>query len=151
MVNLALDNHPRLKLRLHIIVGALITLTFILIIARVADKGTPATRTNTWGIAVVNFPPPVLLSESPPVSARFSQWSTQCVKAAVFLAYQTLTTYHERFKRWANPRANMIMDIIDTIFWFALFIISIMGASGGHTTSSKALGGIVAVLALTLW
>ncbi|RAH76900.1 hypothetical protein BO86DRAFT_442224 [Aspergillus japonicus CBS 114.51] len=140
MINLAPDNHPRLKLRLHIIIGSLITLIFILIIARVADKGTPTTRTNTWGIAV-----------SPPRLVRFSQWSTQCVKAAVFLAYQTLTTYHERFKRWASPRANMILDIIDTIFWFALFIISIMGASGGHTTSSKALGGIVAVLALTLW
>ncbi|RAK81602.1 uncharacterized protein BO72DRAFT_524495 [Aspergillus fijiensis CBS 313.89] len=125
MINLALDNHPRFKLRLHIIIGSLITLTFILIIARVADKGTPPTRTNTWGIAV-------------------------CIKAALFLAYQTLTTYHERFKRWASPRANMILDIIDTIFWFALFIISIMGASGGHSTSSKALGGIVAVLALGL-
>jgi hypothetical protein len=43
-----------IKFRLHIIIGALVSIVFILIIARVADKGTPKTRVNIWGIAVVS-------------------------------------------------------------------------------------------------
>ncbi|KAJ5113423.1 hypothetical protein N7456_001957 [Penicillium angulare] len=118
-------DRSRLKRRLHITIGSLISLTLILIIARLAIPGTPVTRVDIWGIAV-------------------------CIKAAVFLSYQALTTYKARFKRWASPKANMILDIIDTVFWFALFIISIIGAGGGHNTASKALGAIVAILSLVL-
>lgn len=55
-MNLAFENHPKIKLRLHIIIGVLLCLNFVLIIARIADKGTPKTRSNTWGIAVVSEP-----------------------------------------------------------------------------------------------
>lgn len=55
-LNVATDDIPRTKFRLHIAIGSLVALTFILIIARVADSGTPRTRTNTWGIAVVSLP-----------------------------------------------------------------------------------------------
>ncbi|KAL7662208.1 hypothetical protein ACMYSQ_001557 [Aspergillus niger] len=129
MINLSkltdLADRPRIKRRLHILIASLIALTFILIIARLATPGTPATRTNIWGIAV-------------------------CLKAALFLTYQVLTTYKDRFKRWVSLKANMILDIIDTVFWFALFIISIMGASGGHSAASKTLGAFVAILSLVL-
>jgi hypothetical protein len=53
-MNLAFENHPKIKLRLHIIIGVLLFLNFVLIIARIANKGTPKTRSNTWGIAVVS-------------------------------------------------------------------------------------------------
>lgn len=57
MINLSkltdLADRPRIKRRLHILIASLIALTFILIIARLATPGTPATRTNIWGIAVV--------------------------------------------------------------------------------------------------
>lgn len=53
-MNLSIENNPKIKFRLHIIIGSLLLLTFILVIARVADKGTPSSRTNTWGIAVVS-------------------------------------------------------------------------------------------------
>lgn len=53
-MNLSRKDHPKVKFRLHIIEGALIALTLILIIARIADKGTPRSRTNSWGIAVVS-------------------------------------------------------------------------------------------------
>ncbi|EHA18590.1 hypothetical protein ASPNIDRAFT_37807 [Aspergillus niger ATCC 1015] len=119
-----MTDRPRLKRRLHIVIASLIALTFILIIARLATPGTPVTRTNIWGI---------------------------CLKAALFLTYQVLTTYKDRFKRWASLKANMILDIIDTLFWFALFIISIIGASGGHSAASKTLGAFVAILSLVLW
>ncbi|KAF7591051.1 hypothetical protein BBP40_002011 [Aspergillus hancockii] len=124
-LNLSAENSPKIKFRLHIIIGSLVFLTFILVIARVADKGTPSTRTNTWGIAV-------------------------CLKSAVFMAYQVVTGHVNRFKRWASTKANMILNIIDTVFWFALFIISIMGTSGANSTSSRALGVIVIVLSLVL-
>ncbi|RMZ39510.1 hypothetical protein CA14_009988 [Aspergillus flavus] len=124
-MNLSIENNPKIKFRLHIIIGSLLLLTFILVIARVADKGTPSSRTNTWGIAV-------------------------CLKSAVFMIYQVVTAHAARFKRWASSKANMILSIIDTIFWFALFIISIMGTSGSHSTSSRALGVIIVILALVL-
>lgn len=41
--------------RLHAIIGGLVLFTFILIIARLAIKGTPSSRANTWGIAVVRI------------------------------------------------------------------------------------------------
>ncbi|CAG7920438.1 unnamed protein product [Penicillium olsonii] len=113
------------KFRLDITIGSLLLVTFILIIARVANKGTPSSRTNTWGIAV-------------------------CVKSAVFLAYQLCTAHVERLKRWASTKANKILTIIDTVFWFALFIITIMGTSGSHSTSSRALGVVIAILVLVL-
>ena len=48
-----LTDRRRLKRRLHILIASLISLIFILIIARLAIPGTPVTRTNVWGIAVV--------------------------------------------------------------------------------------------------
>lgn len=41
------------KLRLHLIIGVFVLITLILAIARVTDSGTPSSRTNSWGIAVV--------------------------------------------------------------------------------------------------
>lgn len=45
----------------------------------------------------------------------------------------------------------MTLDIIDTVFWFALLIISIMGAAGGESVNSQALGAVVAGLVAVLW
>ncbi|PLB46246.1 hypothetical protein P170DRAFT_263157 [Aspergillus steynii IBT 23096] len=125
MIDLSIHNNPTLKFRLHIVIGALLFLNFILIIARLANPGTPASRANTWGIAV-------------------------CVKSAVFMAYQIVSTHVNRFKRWASPKANMILNIIDTIFWFALFIITCMSTAGSCSGSSCPLGGLVATLAIIL-
>ncbi|RHZ59561.1 hypothetical protein CDV55_105282 [Aspergillus turcosus] len=115
-MNLAFENHPKIKLRLHIIIGVLLFLNLVLIIARIANKGTPKTRSNTWGIAV-------------------------CLKAAIFLAYQVVTAHVERFKRWASAKAYMILNAIDTILWFALFIITILGTNGAHMSLYP--GGVV--------
>ncbi|CBF76014.1 predicted protein [Aspergillus nidulans FGSC A4] len=107
-LNIAAENIPRTKLKLHVIIGALVLVTFILTIARVADSGTPRARTNTWGFAV-------------------------CIKSAVFMAYQVLTAHVESLKRWANTKVNVVLNIIDTVFWFALIIISIMGTMGSRS------------------
>jgi hypothetical protein len=45
----------------------------------------------------------------------------------------------------------MILSVIDTVFWFALFIITILGTNGAHSPSSRALGGIVATISIILW
>lgn len=45
----------------------------------------------------------------------------------------------------------MILNIIDTVFWFALFILTIMGTAGAYSTSSKALGGVIACMVFILW
>ncbi|KAL4877396.1 hypothetical protein BJY04DRAFT_222145 [Aspergillus karnatakaensis] len=125
-LNVSPEEIPRTKLRLHIVIGSLILITFILAIARVADSGTPRGRTNTWGIVV-------------------------CVKSAVFMTYQITTTHVNKLKRWGNTKVYVVLNIIDTVFWFALFIISILGAMGSTSTSSKALGAIIIILAIVLW
>lgn len=62
-----------------------------------------------------------------------------------------VTAHVSRLKKWASLKANMILNMIDTVFWFALFIISILGASASRSTASKALGAIVVLLAIVLW
>ncbi|KAI9373391.1 hypothetical protein BJX61DRAFT_382181 [Aspergillus egyptiacus] len=124
-LNVKPDNIPRTKARLHIVIGALILITFILAIARVADSGTPRGRTNTWGIAV-------------------------CVKSAVFMAYQVATTHVNRLKRWGKIRVYIALNIIDTVFWFALFVLTIMGAMSAMSVSSKALGAVIIIFAIVL-
>lgn len=57
MINLSIERSPVLKFRLHIIIGALLLLVFVLIIARIANNGTPKSRVNVWGIAVVCYFP----------------------------------------------------------------------------------------------
>jgi hypothetical protein len=54
-MNLSNERSPVIKFRLHIIIGALLLIVFILLIARIADSGTPKTRTNIWGIVVVSY------------------------------------------------------------------------------------------------
>ncbi|KAL5334112.1 hypothetical protein BJX70DRAFT_391663 [Aspergillus crustosus] len=124
-LNVSYEEIPRTKFRLHIAIGILILATFILAIARVADAGTPRGRTNTWGIVV-------------------------CVKSAVFMAYQIATSHVNKLKRWANTKVNIVLNIIDTVFWFALFIISILGAMASRSTASRALGAIIIILAIVL-
>ncbi|CAI7577518.1 unnamed protein product [Penicillium discolor] len=124
-MNISIERSPVLKFRLHIIIGVWVCIVFILIIARIANSGTPKTRTNIWGIAV-------------------------CIKSAVFMTYQIMTTHMDRLKRWASTKAYMILNIIDTVFWFALFIITIMGTTGSTSGSSRALGGITATLVFFL-
>lgn len=76
--------------------------------------------------------------------------SSKCIKSALFLAYQLITAHVERLKRWASTKANKILVIIDTVFWFALFIISILGTAGAHSTASRALGVIIIILVLVI-
>ncbi|KAL4953573.1 hypothetical protein BDW69DRAFT_184364 [Aspergillus filifer] len=125
-LDIPVEHIPRTKFRLHLAIGCLILITFILAIARIADKGTPSGRVNTWGIAV-------------------------CLKSGVFMAYQILTGHVNRLKKWANTKVNITLNIIDAVFWFALFIITIMGTMGSHSTSSRALGALVIILAFVLF
>lgn len=60
-MDLSIERSPVLKFRLHIIIGAWVFVVFILIIARIANSGTPKTRTNVWGIAVVSYLPEYIL------------------------------------------------------------------------------------------
>ncbi|GFF37503.1 hypothetical protein IFM46972_05243 [Aspergillus udagawae] len=152
-MKLAFENHPKIKLRLHIIVGALLFLNFVLIIARIANKGTPKTRSNTWGIAVVSVTVFLMWSDRGwmRLKADRKRRALQCLKAGIFLAYEVVTAHVERFKRWASAKAYMILSVIDTVFWFALFIITILGTNGAHSPSSRALGGIVATISIILW
>ncbi|KAJ5251092.1 hypothetical protein N7489_001502 [Penicillium chrysogenum] len=124
-MDLSIQRSPVIKFRLHIIIGTLLLIVFILIIARITDSGTPKTRTNIWGIVV-------------------------CIKSAIFMAYQIMTSHMDRLKRWASAKVYMILNIIDTVFWFALFVITIMGTRGSTTGSSRALGGVAATLVFFL-
>jgi hypothetical protein len=52
-MELSILGRPVTKPRLHMIIGGLVLLVFILTISRLAIKGTPSARANSWGIAVV--------------------------------------------------------------------------------------------------
>jgi uncharacterized membrane protein len=63
-MDLSIQRSPVIKFRLHIIIGTLLLIVFILIIARITDSGTPKTRTNIWGIVVVSYLPTYFLVSS---------------------------------------------------------------------------------------
>lgn len=66
------------------------------------------------------------------------------------MTYQIVTTHANKFKKWASLKAYMILNIIDTIFYFALFILTCMSTARACSGSSCPLGGIVATLTIFL-
>lgn len=67
------------------------------------------------------------------------------------MAYQICTGHVDRLKKWHSTKFNVVLNVIDTVFWFALFIISILGAAVSRSTSSRVLGVIVILLTIVLW
>ena len=69
----------------------------------------------------------LLATATMPRSRSTSILLAYSVKSALFLLYQYLTTHKQRFMRWASPKANCILDVLDCLLWFTAFIITVMG------------------------
>ena len=92
----------------------------------------------------------LMVNTSMPRSRSTTLVLVYSIKSALFLLYQYLTTYKQRFMRWASLKVNFILDAFDCLLWFTAFIISAMG-SGRCVGSSCALVGIAATISLFLW
>ncbi|KAL2104694.1 hypothetical protein VUR80DRAFT_9851 [Thermomyces stellatus] len=116
---------PRYTLTVHVVQVILILLVFILAIARVSMTEVPITRANIMPI---------------PIS----------IKSLVVLTYQLLTEYNERFQKWASLKANMVLNIIEVIFWAVVMGLTFQANARICIGASCAVTWVVAVLCLVL-
>ncbi|KAL3419082.1 hypothetical protein PVAG01_09303 [Phlyctema vagabunda] len=121
-----LSNVPNMKFRMHMAQVVLVLLAIVISIARLANKNTIPSRASVWYLVV-------------------------CFKSLIIILYQVLSEHHDRFRKWASPKANAVLNVIETIFWLAAFIISIAGNSGTCKGSSCALGSFLSALAFFLF
>ncbi|OTA76190.1 hypothetical protein M434DRAFT_383601 [Hypoxylon sp. CO27-5] len=113
----------RFKFRVHIVELSLITLVVILSITRIA-MGSPQ-RAHTMGIAI-GF------------------------KSAAFVLYQVLTEHTEKFQKWANKKANLILNCVDIPFWGVLMVMLLSSNTQVCAGSSCAVSWVVALLSIVL-
>lgn len=87
-------------------------------------------RTDTWIIGVVSGEKNVLSS----FKFFLSDWSTfhhylwwlQSAKSLVIVTYQVCTDHISGLRKWRSLKANMILNIIETVFWIAAIVMTIM-------------------------
>lgn len=73
----------------------------------------------------------------------------QAVKSMIFIGYQILTERIPKFHRFASLKANMVLNILEAVFWIALVAIT-GGALGGCVAPMCAINGIILTIALVL-
>lgn len=63
----------------------------------------------------------------------------------IVIFYQLLTQHISRFRRWESALANMILNILEVLFWFVIIILKIQGAQKfcEGTACSLSVGVIV--------
>ncbi|CDZ96383.1 hypothetical protein [Phaffia rhodozyma] len=80
-------------------------------------------------------------------------------KSLITLAYIVLSENVSYFHRWASLKANMILNILEAVFWIAAIVLTTMGlinggcAAGvgcGTTYAAIAIGSLLAALALPM-
>ncbi|KAL3426346.1 hypothetical protein PVAG01_03137 [Phlyctema vagabunda] len=76
-------------------------------------------------------------------------------KSLIFVAYQVLTEYVSKFRRWASAKANFILNCIDIVSWAAVVFMGIQAnlkmCSGTGCLLSWiviALGGCLSLLSV---
>ena len=74
----------------------------------------------------------------------------QSIKSLMILAYQLLTEHNERFKKWASLKANMILNMIEVLFWAVLMGLVFQANARICVGGSCAVTWIIAVLCLIL-
>lgn len=67
----------------------------------------------------------------------------------IFIGYQILTERVPKLQRWASLKANMVLNIIEAVFWIALVAIT-GGALEGCVAPMCAINGVILTVALIL-
>lgn len=63
----------------------------------------------------------------------------------LLIAYQLLTEHVQRLRRWSSPWANVIINLIDTVFWAAIMYMLLM-ANLQRCTSAPFSGNMSCIL-----
>ncbi|KAF3933238.1 hypothetical protein ABW19_dt0202792 [Dactylella cylindrospora] len=98
------DTRRRLIFVIHVIQFALVGLAIILSIVKITLPDVPRSRMDTWVIGV-------------------------SAKSLVIMSYMVLTERISKLKRYASLKANMVLSIIETVFWIAAFYFTVRGIS----------------------
>lgn len=73
----------------------------------------------------------------------------QGFKSLFVIAYQMLTEHTYRFDKWANTKANAVLNALECVFWLALLVVT--GKSAVRDTDTAgALTALVLVLGFVL-
>lgn len=138
---------------IHAIQAVLFLTIFVLGCSRAATKHGTVTRADTWIIVVVS------------ATARCSKWTRtatcwlradmknilQSLKSMIVLAYQVSSDNVARLHRFASLKTNMILNIIESIFWVAAIVITGLSIGGcSQTSGACALSGVIIVIAIGL-
>ncbi|GFZ50994.1 hypothetical protein JCM24511_08752 [Saitozyma sp. JCM 24511] len=111
---------------IHTIQAVLFLTIFVLGCSRAATKHGTVTRADTWIIVV-------------------------SLKSMIVLAYQVSSDNVTRLHRFASLRTNMILNIIESIFWVAAIVITGLSIGGcSQTSGACALSGVIIVIAIGL-
>ncbi|EOD42849.1 putative cytochrome p450 protein [Neofusicoccum parvum UCRNP2] len=68
-------------------------------------------------------------------------------KSLIIIAYQLLTCHVEKFKKWASPKANAILNTLEIVFWAAVTFMVFQANLNSCTGTSCILSWIVVGLA----
>ncbi|GME65172.1 putative cytochrome p450 [Neofusicoccum parvum] len=112
---------PRFNLRIHILQLVLIVTAVILTFVRMT-MNVPRTRANTMALSMG-------------------------AKSLIIIAYQLLTCHVEKFKKWASPKANAILNTLEIVFWAAVTFMVFQANLNSCTGTSCILSWIVVGLA----
>ena len=66
------------------------------------------------------------------------------------MSYMVLTERVARLRRFASLKANMILSIVETVFWFAAFIMPAMNFGKCQAPTGCILTGVAIGLGATL-
>jgi hypothetical protein len=135
--------------RLHIIqlVGA--TFVFTMAIVRIGlrtnrigiNPAHPGGGASGWGAGVV--------SKGDSALCQITSADGQAVKSIIFVGYQLVTDAGQRFERFGSLKTNMVMNVLEVPFWFALLAIT-AGNLGTCVTPMCAINGIILGCSLIL-
>ncbi|KAI1770482.1 hypothetical protein F4818DRAFT_446285 [Hypoxylon cercidicola] len=119
----------RFKFGVHMVQLALVLVVIILSVVRVSMA--PPQRAHIMGIAIG-------------------------AKSIVFISYQLLTEHCVRFRKWASPKANFILNCLELPFWgvvmYLLFAANIHSCTGGACGVSWAMAVLaIVLLIITHW
>ncbi|PSN67067.1 hypothetical protein BS50DRAFT_381392 [Corynespora cassiicola Philippines] len=72
-----------------------------------------------------------------------------CVKSLLAITYEVVTEHLSSMRRFASAKANMILNILEPLFWFTAFVLNCMAASTRCVGSFCGLTIVLILLTLT--
>ena len=71
-------------------------------------------------------------------------------KSMIVLGYQLLTQHVDRFRKWESPLANMILNVLEVMFWLVVAVLKIQAMQRFCEGTACSLSAVVVVVAFLL-